>query len=138
MSRKWCQFIVGPVLVVVSLYIHWLSRFDDDFYFVCFYIWFYLAAVFFYIFDGYFYFLTLRVFIRVDFGIGGVALLSADLAKRFWILSFVLCGSGGGIDMITNTVLAQSFLTFILRVGVCVIVSLIFTRVLAHGFCRAR
>ena len=37
-------------------------------------------------------------------------------------------------DMITYLVLAQSFLTFILRVGVCVIVSLIFTRVLAHGF----
>ena len=47
--------------------------------------------------------------------------------RRF--LSFVSCGSGGGIDMITNTFLAQSFLTFILRVGVCVI---------AYGFVEAR
>ena len=68
-----------------------------------------------------------------------VALLSADLAKMvFWILFFVSCGRDGGVDMITYTAIAQSFLTSILRVGVCVIVSLIFTRVLAHGFCRAR
>ena len=50
--------------------------------------------------------------------LAGVALLSA-------VLSFVSCGSGGGIDMITNTFLAQSFLTSILRVGVWIIVSLI-------------
>ena len=34
---------------------------------------------------------------------------------------FVSCGSDGGIDMITYSVLAQSFLTSILRVGVWII-----------------
>ena len=37
-------------------------------------------------------------------------------------------------DMITDVFLAQSFLTFILRVGVWIIISLIFAYVLAYGF----
>ena len=111
------------VFVVVSLYIHWLSR-DDDFLF-----WFFLYFVLYLVF-----YLVFIFFIRyVCFYFGMAELL---FCRRF--LFFVSCGSGGGIDVITDTVLAQSFLTPILRVGVCVIVSLIFTRVLAHGFCRAR
>ena len=49
-----------------------------------------------------------------------VALLSTDLARMVLVLFFVSCGSDGGIDMITHLFLAQSFLTSILRVGVCV------------------
>ena len=50
-----------------------------------------------------------------------VALLSAVLAKNGFGFYFSLCGSDGGIDMITYSVLAQSFLTSILRVGVWII-----------------
>ena len=127
MSRKWWSIIVEFVLVV-CFFVHSLavSFFDDDdvFYlsvFICFYLVFFI-------------FMFLRY---VCFYLGLVWYWRELLfCRRF--LSFVSCGSGGGIDMITNTFLAQSFLTLILRVGVCVIVSLIFTRVLAHGFCRAR
>ena len=119
MSRKWWSIIVEFVFVVVSLYIHWLSRLMMVLFCFFIYLVFYLVFIF-------FLYATC-----VLFRYGGVALLSA-------VFIFVSCGSGGGIDVITNTVLAQSFLTPILRVGVCVIVSLIFTRVLAHGFCRAR
>ena len=71
-----------------------------------------------------------------------VSLLTVDcsfvggLAKTYAFYFYVVVVVA--FDMITYTVLAQSFLTSILRVGVCVIASLIFTRVLAHGFCRAR
>ena len=73
-------------------------------------------------------------FVAGGFVIDGRLLFCRRIAKTYAFLF----GSGGGIGMITYTVVAQSFLTSILRVGVWIIVSLIFTRVLAHGFCRAR
>ena len=109
MIRKWWSIIVEFVLAVCffvySLAVSFLMMMM--FLSVCFYL---FLSGFFYI-----YVFTLRVFL---FGLisvlAGVALSSA-------VLSFVSCGSGGGIDVITNTFLAQSFLTSILRVGVCVI-----------------
>ena len=44
MSRKWWSIIVEFVLVVVSLYIHWLSRFDDGFYIVFLYLFFFISG----------------------------------------------------------------------------------------------
>ena len=110
--------------VVALLYIHLAVSFDDDFYFV-FYICFYLALFFFSIFLRY-------VFLFRGFGVGDSCSFVGGFYFSFHAVAVV------AFDMITDTFLAQSFLTFILRVGVCVIVSLIFTRVLAHGFGRAR
>ena len=101
MSRKWCQSSSSPFSsLFLCTFIGCLV--DDDFYLSVLYLVFYFL----------FYSYATCVFIH-GFGIGGIALLSA-------VLSFVSCGSGDGIDVITNTFLAQSFLTSILRVGVCV------------------
>ena len=92
-----------------------------------FYIWFFF--IFFYVAV---YFLST---VRFLFVVGSrvvvvlllavVALLSVDFSENgFRFLFFVSCGSDGGIDMITYSVLAQSFLTSILRVGVWIILAL--------------
>ena len=79
--------------------------------------------------------LVICSFVASGFVIDGRLLFCRRITKTYAFFILVVVVAFG---MITYTVVAQSFLTFILRVGVWMIVSLIFTRVLAHGFCRAR
>ena len=88
---------------------------DDDFYF-------FILVLF---LSGFF---VLRVFIlrymflsALDFGIGGSCSFVCGFSKKR--LRFSLRGSDGGVGMITYSVLAQSFLTSILRVGVWIILA---------------
>ena len=114
MSESGVNSSSSSFLVVASLYIHCIAI-DDDFTF-CFYLVFIFLCYVFHL-----------CFVSV---LAGVALLSA-------VLFFVLCGSGGAIDMITDMFLAQSFLTSLLWVGVWIIISLICSRD-SSWFCRTR
>ena len=112
------------------------SHFDDDF--IC--VFFYIAGFI----VGCLIFMSLRYRFLCWWYVasfGGFLLLAVDCSfvggfflKNVCVFIFHYAVVMVAFDMITYTVLAQSFLTSILRVGVWVIISLIFTRVLAHGF----
>ena len=108
-----------------------MSRHDDDFlsrsvFFISGFIYGFLFMIHF-IYERVFYFryvfsFVVGVRVTVVSLLMVVALLSADFSKTvFGFVFLFLCGSDGGIDMITYSFLAQSFLTSILRVGVWII-----------------